>query len=173
MNLRFVRGSGVQLITAAVAIGLLAGAVYMFTHNPRAPAVTLPLIDGRLAHSDDWRGKVVLVNFWATSCAICVKEMPALVDTYQAVAGPSFEMVAVAMAYDAPARVVHFARQRALPFKVAFDARGEIAEAFGDIAATPTTLLIDRNGHIVERIVGPPDFAWLQGRLRTLLALPT
>ncbi len=172
MTLRFFRGASGQLITAATAIALFAGAVYMFTHNPRAPAVSLPLIDGRLAHSDDWRGKVVLVNFWATSCAICVKEMPALVDTYKAVAGPSFEMVAVAMAHDAPARVVHFARQRGLPFKVAFDARGEIASAFGNIAATPTTLLIDRDGRIVERIVGAPDFSWLRARLRALLALP-
>lgn len=144
----------------------------MFTHNPRVPAVSLPLIDGRLAHSDDWRGKVVLVNFWATSCPICVKEMPALVDTYRTAAGPAFDMVAVAMAYDAPARVVHFARQRALPFKVAFDPRGEIATAFGGIAGTPTTLVIDRDGRIVERIVGRPDFSWLQGRLRALLAPP-
>ena len=172
MNLRFIRGANTQLITAAVVIGLLGAAVYMFTHNPRAPAVSLPLIDGRLAHSDDWRGKVVLVNFWATSCAICVEEMPALVATYRAVAGPAFEMVAVAMAYDAPARVSHFARQRALPFKVSVDPRGEIADAFGDIVGTPTTLLIDRDGRIVDRIIGRPDFAWLQARLRAVLAQP-
>ena len=90
------------------------------------------------------RGKVVVVNFWATDCPVCLREMPRLVETHQKFVKRGYETVAVAMWHDPPIRVVAYAEKNALPFKVAFDPVGEHAKAFGDLTLTPTTFVIDK-----------------------------
>ena len=128
------------------------------------------LLDGSAVQTADLRGKVTLVNFWATSCTICVAEMPHIVDTYRKYAPQGFETLAVAMRYDPPSYVVNYARTRQLPFKVAIDNVGAAAQAWGPVEATPTTFLLNRRTEIVERIVGEPDFARLHQRIEQLLA---
>ena len=80
-----------------------------------APAVLYTLLDGAKANRA-LRGKVVLVNFWATSCASCVAEMPQIAGTFDQFKGRGFETLAVAMSYDAPALVARFTESRRLPF---------------------------------------------------------
>lgn len=135
-----------------------------------APASTFVLIDGSSTTTDELKGKVMLVNFWATTCVSCVREMPALVATYNKYRTQGFDTVAVAMDYDPPAWVLNFAQTRQLPFKVALDNTGEIARAWGDVRLTPTTYLVDRQGRIVKRYVGEPDFAALHQLIEKLLA---
>ena len=135
-----------------------------------APASTFVLIDGSSTTTDELKGKVMLVNFWATTCVSCVREMPALVATYNKYRTQGFDTVAVAMDYDPPAWVLNFAQTRQLPFKVALDNTGEIASAWGDVRLTPTTYLVDRQGRIVKRYVGEPDFAALHQLIEKLLA---
>ena len=112
----------------------------------------------------------MLVNFWATSCVTCVKEMPQIVDTHRKYQPRGYETLAVAMSYDPPAYVASFAQSRQLPFGVVIDNTGAIAKAYGDIQLTPTTFLIDKKGAIVKRYVGEPDFAALHGLVEKLLA---
>lgn len=135
-----------------------------------APESTFVLIDGNKTSTADLKGKVTLVNFWATSCSSCVQEMPELVHTYDKFKDKGFETVAVAMAYDPPAYVLSYAQTRQLPFKVALDNTGEIAQNWGDVQLTPTTYLIDKKGQIVKRYVGPPDFNALHQLIDQLLA---
>jgi peroxiredoxin len=135
-----------------------------------APASTFVLLDGRQTTTADLKGKVTLVNFWATTCVTCVKEMPQIVATHQKYAARGFETVAVAMSYDPPAWVLNFAQSRQLPFKVALDNTGEIAQAWGDVKLTPTTYLVDKQGQIVKRYVGEPDFNALHALIEKLLA---
>ena len=137
-----------------------------------APSVTFVTLKGEKIDSAALRGKVVLVNFWATDCPICLKEMPQLVATHQQFQARGFETVAVAMWYDPPVRVVQYVEKTALPFKVAFDPVGEHARAFGEITLTPTTFVIDKRGNIVSRIVGEPDFAKLRAMIEAKLAEP-
>jgi peroxiredoxin len=134
-----------------------------------APDFDYTLLDGRAAQSSALRGQVVLVNFWATTCAVCVAEMPQLIATHQRFAARGLQTLAVAVQYDPPARVVGFAEARGLPFDVVIDNTGRIARSFGDVAATPTTFVIDRRGRIARRWVGSPDFAVLHGLIETLL----
>ena len=116
------------------------------------------------------RGKVVLVNFWATTCAICVKKMPLMVATHQKFSARGFETLAVAMSYDPPASVVYFTESRRLPFTVVIDNTGSVARSFGDVKLTPTSVLINKRGEIVKRYVGEPDFAALHTLVEALLA---
>jgi peroxiredoxin len=135
-----------------------------------APAVTYTLLDGRSASSASWPGKVMLVNFWATSCAVCVREMPQLAALHQRLAARGYDTLAVAMAYDPPAHVANFVATRSLPFGVAIDNTGVIARAFGDVRETPTSVLVDKQGRIVRRYVGAPDFDALRALVEQLLA---
>lgn len=139
------------------------------TRDP-APQSTFVLIDGTQSTTADLKGKVALVNFWATTCVSCVKEMPALIATHNKYKDQGFDTVAVAMSYDPPAWVLNFAQTRQLPFKVALDNTGEVAQAWGDVKLTPTTYLVDKQGQIVKRFVGEPDMAALHRLIEDLLA---
>ena len=154
-----------SLALFAVCSALLAGCA-----RDSAPAVDYVLLDGQKASSRQWAGKVMLVNFWATSCATCVKEMPQIVATHQKFQARGLDTLAVAMSYDPPAFVSKFAETRRLPFGVAIDNTGSVAQAFGPVQMTPTTFLINKRGEIVKRYVGEPDFAALHGLIEQLLA---
>jgi peroxiredoxin len=159
------------LYLAAVAALLVAGWLLLRTPGlGQAPATTFVLLDGSTQSTADLRGRVVLVNFWATSCTSCVAEMPRLVSTYEKYRSRGYETVAVAMSYDPPSYVVNFSQSRKLPFKVAFDNTGAVARAWGDVRLTPTTFLVDKQGGIVKRYVGEPDFAELHRLIEGLLA---
>jgi peroxiredoxin len=152
---------------AAVAIG---AALVVGTGSQAAPASTFVLLDGSSRATADFRGKVTLVNFWATSCTTCVAEMPEMVATFDKYKARGYEHVAVAMAYDPPSYVVNFAQTRKLPFKVAIDNTGAVAKAWGDVQLTPTTYLVNKQGEIVKRYVGAPDFGELHKLIEKLLA---
>jgi peroxiredoxin len=151
---------------------VLSPVVWLAACNARqsAPQFSYTVLDGRRASSQTLLGKVVLVNFWATNCVTCVKEMPELVATHQKFVGRGFETLAVAMSYDPPAQVAHFAQSRALPFAVVIDNTGAIAKGFDDVRLTPTTYLIDKRGAIAQRYVGEPDFGALHALVEKLLA---
>jgi peroxiredoxin len=135
-----------------------------------SPESNFVLLEGSRISTSQLRGKVTLVNFWATSCASCVAEMPNLVSTYSKYQAQGFDTVAVAMRYDPPSYVVNFAQTRQLPFKVAIDNTGEIAQAWGEVKLTPTTYLLDKQGVIVKRYVGAPNFTELHQLIERLLA---
>ena len=135
-----------------------------------APESNFVLLDGSRMSTSQLRGKVTLVNFWATSCTTCVAEMPQVIATYDKYQAQGFDTVAVAMSYDPPSYVVNFAQTRKLPFKVAIDNTGDIAQAWGDVKLTPTTYLLDKQGAIVKRYVGTPNFAELHQLIEKLLA---
>jgi peroxiredoxin len=150
---------------AAATLGLSA-----CSGRDAAPESTFVLLDGSKATTADLKGKVTLVNFWATTCVTCVKEMPEIVATWHKYQAQGFDTVAVAMEYDPPAWVLNFAQSRQLPFKVALDNTGEIAQRWGDVKLTPTTYLVDKQGQIVKRYVGEPDFPALHALIEKLLA---
>jgi peroxiredoxin len=158
------------LILAAVLAVAVAAVLFLLPlRTTPAPNVTFVSIQGESIAIAPPRSKVVLVNFWATDCPICVREMPDLVETYEKYRGRGLELVAVAMRHDPPSHVTRFAEANRLPFKVALDSLGEHAKAFGGVRGTPTTFVIDRHGNIAERIVGRPDFDQLNARIEKLL----
>jgi len=161
-----------KLLLPLSVITLLGGLWFALASPERAPQVSFSTLDGRQITSADLKGRVALINFWATSCPGCVAEMPKLVDTYQRYHAQGFEVVSVAMSYDPPDHVLHFAKKNALPFPVALDADGRLAMAFGDVQVTPTAIVIDQNGNIVRRVMGELDFAALHALLDQKLRRP-
>ncbi|RJG16970.1 TlpA disulfide reductase family protein [Massilia cavernae] len=161
--------------TKPAAIGallvLLAAAGYVvFNKSTPAPDVTFINLKGEKISTQSLRGKVVMVNFWATSCVTCVKEMPQMVETYNKFKGQGLEFVAVAMKYDPPNYVINFTETRKLPFTVALDSGGDIAKSFGDVSLTPTTFVISKDGKIIKRYVGEPKFTELHALLQKEIA---
>jgi peroxiredoxin len=139
------------------------------TRQEAMPQFRYTRLDGSVGSSQALRGQVLLVNFWASNCAPCVREMPAFVALHRSCAGRGLQTLAVSMRDDPPARVADFAAARRLPFDVVIDNTGAIAAAFGDVRLTPTTFVIDRRGTIVRRVVGEADFAALQTLVTRLL----
>ena len=81
----------------------------------------------------------------------------------------SLEFIAVAMSYDPPNYVLNYSETRQLPFKVALDVDGSAAKSFGDVKLTPTTFLIDKQGNVLKRYVGIPEFPALHQLLEQAL----
>ena len=157
------------IVTLAVGVGGYL-AFQSVGAKDMAPNVGYTLLDGKQSTTDQQRGKVLLVNFWATSCTTCVHEMPQIVATHEKFKSRGFDTLAVAMSYDPPAYVINFAETRKLPFGVAIDNTGAIAKSFGQVQLTPTSVLINKRGEIVKRYVGEPDFAALHQLVEKLLA---
>ncbi len=156
---------------AATALALAVGVgVYVGVGATEAPASTFVLLDGSKKSTEDLKGKVTLVNFWATSCVTCVGEMPKVIATYDKYKAQGYDTLAVAMSYDPPSYVMNYVETRKLPFKVAIDNTGKVAQAWGDVQLTPTTYLVNKRGEIVKRYVGEPDFDELHKLIEKLLA---
>ncbi len=156
-------------LVAALALAGLSG-LPGCTGAQAAPESTFVLLDGSKQTTADLKGKVTLVNFWATSCVTCVAEMPKVISTYNKYKGQGYDTLAVAMSYDPPSYVVNYTQTRQLPFKVAIDNTGKVAKAWGDVQLTPTTYLVNKRGEIVKQYVGEPDFAALHQLIEKLLA---
>jgi peroxiredoxin len=155
---------------AAAALLAIGAAAWLATAADVAPASTFVLLDGSSKTTADLKGRVTLVNFWATSCVTCVGEMPKVIATYDKYHGKGYDTLAVAMSYDPPSYVVNYTETRKLPFKVAIDNTGAVARAWGDVQLTPTTFLVNKRGEIVKRFVGEPNFAELHQLIEKLLA---
>jgi peroxiredoxin len=159
-----------KILLAVVALGIAAGVALALVPRPAAPEVQFAVLSGENFSTSDLRGKVVLVNFWATWCTTCIEEMPKMIDTYRKFAPRGYEMVAVAVQSDHPNAVAAFTQKRALPFKVALDGNGDIARQFGRIRITPTSFLIDKNGRVLKEYVGEPDWAEFHALVEKALA---
>ena len=159
-----------KLIFFSVAIAVVLGLGLFFNSGPsQAPLTSFVLLDGTQRTTADMKGKVTLVNFWATSCTSCVAEMPNLIATHEKYKAKGFDTLAIAMSYDPPSYVVNFSQTRNLPFNVAIDNTGNVAKAWGDVKLTPTTYLVNKRGQIVKRYVGEPDFKELHLLIESLL----
>ena len=160
-----IRRRALAGLTALALTAALAGCA-----QDAAPESTFVLLDGSRQTTADMKGKVTLVNFWATSCTTCVAEMPQIVATYDKYKDKGYDIIAVAMQYDLPSYVVNFAQTRKLPFKVAIDNTGKVAQAWGDVKLTPTTYIVNKQGQIVKKYVGAPNFDELHKLIEKLLA---
>ena len=123
-----------------------------------APDFTLDDMDGEAYSLHDYRGKVVLINFWATWCPPCRKEMPALEALYKKLGGESFAVLAVNQWEDPDHVFAYTGELNVFPtFPILFDPESAISEDYG-VKGLPTSFLIDKQGRLAYRAVGGRDF---------------
>lgn len=128
-------------------------------------AVTLP--DGRALSSDSLRGKVVLVNFWATWCPYCRKEKPAIDAFWQDYRDRGFEVISISI--DDPAeKIAAWMQDKDYAFMAA-PTNASVTAAFGNIASVPTSFIVDTNGHIRHKIAGQVHYPRLEKLVTPLL----
>ncbi len=134
-----------------------------------APDFQLDRLDGEgpVALSD-FRGRVVLVNFWATWCKPCEDEMPSMERLYRALHPSGFELVAVSVDEDRN-EVAAFRDRLAISFPIALDPGQEVSRLY-QTTGFPESLLVDRDGTVLERYVGPRDWGIYRQRVQSLLS---
>ena len=154
-----------RMVAALVVLVAAAAGTYAVYPKPAAATAAFTTIDGRQIALSDLRGKIVLVNFWATTCGICMAEMPELIATYRQYQPRGLEVIAVAMPYDDPQQVRQYAAKQALPFPVVFDEGGALARDHEQVRVTPVTFVIDQSGQRISKTVGILHFAKLRAFL--------
>jgi cytochrome c biogenesis protein CcmG, thiol:disulfide interchange protein DsbE len=177
------RGSGRRrLAIAAMSVAVLAGALVLRHQRPTAPTAarahssataalapqfSLKGLNGEQVSLSDYRGKVVLIDFWATWCAPCKIEIPKLVKLQKKYAGEGLQVIGISMD-DGPEPVRGFARDFAINYPVAMG-DVKVAEAYGGILGLPVAFLIDREGHIYRKMVGDAEMEQVESDVRSLL----
>jgi peroxiredoxin len=122
-----------------------------------APDFTLPLVGGGEVKLSDLRGKVVLVNFWATWCPPCKAEMPSMERLYAQIKNRGFELLAINAEVDGLEILPEFLQQHPHTFPIPVDTEGEVQTGYG-VFRFPESFIIDRDGRIVEHIIGARDW---------------
>ncbi|MGH7822168.1 MAG: TlpA disulfide reductase family protein [Candidatus Binatia bacterium] len=154
-------------MTARIALSVLLGALFVAAlfvavRGPdrplEAPDFVLPDLDGSAVRMRDLRGKVVVLNLWATWCPPCVEEMPTLERLHRRMQGQDFMLLAVSQD-ESPDVVAPWIREHGFTFPVLLDPRGEVGHALG-ATGYPETFVVDRQGRIVHHHVGFRD--WME-----------
>lgn len=162
------KGKWIAATTLCLLLVALVTSVYLVQTVKDVPRLSLQAINGQTINLASLNGVPTLVTFWATSCSTCMQEMPHLIDLYRELKADGFEIIAIAMKYDPPNRVVQLARDRSLPYPVILDIEGNAASAFGDISATPTSILVGPDGKILKTLQGKIDFESLRQQIRQM-----
>jgi len=129
-----------------------------------APNFTLSELAGQTLHLSDYRGKVVLLNFWASFCAPCLEEMPALEALWQDYREQGFVVIAVAADRGSVDPVRNFVETGNYSFPIPLDPDGDVRKQY-EVMALPTTYLIGRDGRFAGRVLGAREWNSTQGRL--------
>jgi thiol-disulfide isomerase/thioredoxin len=152
---------------AAAAAGVPADGPVQFVDAPVAVGpFSAADLDGRRVSPDAWRGRVAVVNFWATWCLPCRKEIPALAALQRKYPG---DLVVVGVLQDgaSPEFVRSFTRGLGVNYSIV-QSRMEIERAFAEVLALPTTYIVDRDGRVVSTHVGEIDPIRVEREVRSL-----
>ncbi len=173
-------GLALGLVFAAALVGLLAWALVQSGGQPRqalvnarfgevsvqpraAPAFTLKLLDGEVLAADDLKGKLVMVDFWASWCPPCRQEAPVLAQVYQEYRSRGVEFVGIAI-WDDEGQARNYVKRYGITYPNGLDERGTIAIDYG-VTGIPEKYFITPAGQVVRKFIGPME----ADRLRQVL----
>jgi len=163
-------------INLKAVVPLLAGAAFLFdgiqSHaadlKKAAPEWQLNDVDGKPVKLSDFKGKVVILDFWATWCPPCRAEIPGFVAIQKKYADKGFTMVGVSLDEQGPSVVKSFMHNFGMNYPVVM-ANQKIVLDYGGITAIPTTFVIDRQGNVVTAYQGAMDQATFESVIGPLL----
>ena len=132
-------------------------ALVRFGEKVKAQNFALKDLKGNEVHMEDYRGKVIFLNFWATWCQACLVEMPSMEKLYRELKNKDFIILAVDMQEDLE-QVIKFKEKFELSFPILLDTDGVVASYYG-VNAIPATFLVDRAGYLYAAAMGARDWA--------------
>ena len=157
--------SKIRIAQFAVLASIAAATVFfmLYSHRPLpvrtgsvAPDFNLPKLDGRNVSLRDFRGRVVVLNFWATWCPPCVEEMPSLISFAEQMDPQGITVLGASVDYDGEA-LSKFIARNGIRFPIVRDKDQRIASRYGTFKY-PETYIIDREGRISEKLIGPMNW---------------
>jgi peroxiredoxin len=153
----------------AMALVLLAGTAFAADAGGPAPSFTLAALTGQQAALSQYKGQVVMVNFWATWCGPCQQEMPLLDQMYKKYKPAGFTLIGVNVDKEGPA-VKDLMARRPVSFPVVLDPANQVSKAY-HVSEMPSSVFIDRKGEIryIHRGYRPGDENEYQDRIRQLI----
>jgi len=173
-KIMFTTGVGVALLVSASAL-LPTDHAEAQSRAPNAvlaPDFTLQSLAGERYTLSGLRGKVVLVNFWATWCPPCRREIPDLSRIYTEYKDQGLMILGISLDDLSKEEIQRFARNYKIPYPILHGARselGKVAKAYGGVNSIPTTFLVDRDGYIRDMFIGSRDEETFLQSIRPLL----
>jgi peroxiredoxin len=151
-----------------IALLVVAGvSVYIYSNLPSTTAVVagdvapdfqLEDTKGNQISLADLRGKVILVNFWATWCPPCIEEMPSMERLHEAMAGDDFVMLAINTEQNGRTVVPEFLKKTPYTFPILYDDKGVVQQLYS-VYKFPESFIVGKDGTVVEKIIGPLDWS--------------
>lgn len=138
------------------------------TTYPIAPNFELQGSDGKTVRLSDFKGKVVILDFWATWCAPCRMEIPGYVDLYKKYNDKGLEIIGVSLDRDGWTPVKPFMDSYKINYPIVMG-NMQVVQAYGGINSIPTTFIINRKGEVVERKIGAREIDYFEQILANLL----
>ena len=135
----------------------------------QAPNVVFKTVDGKMYDLSKLTGKVVIVNFWATWCGPCRKEIPDFIEFYKNYKDKGLEILGVSLDREGWEKVTPFLKQTPINYPIVLG-NGEIAGKFSKFNAIPTTFIIDKSGKIVDEHTGVMTKSQLEAKVKALLS---
>ncbi len=134
-----------------------------------APSFTLQDLNGKQVSLSDFKGKVVILDFWATWCPPCVKEIPHFIELYQQYKDQGFAIIGISVDSGGVSVVKSFARKYQVNYPILMT-DGRVDKAYGGIPSIPTTFVIDSAGNIRQKYIGYREKAVFEADIKALLA---
>jgi cytochrome c biogenesis protein CcmG/thiol:disulfide interchange protein DsbE len=147
---------------------MIAFSAVTFAQNKRAPGFTLKTADGKTVQLSKMKGKVVVLNFWATWCGPCRREIPEFIEVYGKLKLKGVEFVGIALDNEGWAKVTPFVTKNAITYPIVLGNEA-LQKAYGGIEAIPTTFIIDKKGNISDKTVGGLDKKQLEKMISAVL----
>lgn len=134
-----------------------------------APNFTSPTTDGKQLKLSDYKGKVVIIDFWATWCPPCRKGIPDLIELKKKYGSKGFEVIGVSVDTDTKDEVIPFVKENGINYPVVYDVNRNISNLYGGIEAIPSTFVIDKKGKIVANYQGIMPKETYENHIKKLL----
>jgi thiol-disulfide isomerase/thioredoxin len=154
----------ISILTLVLAIGF---ASTVTAQQKKASDFSLKSADGVAHQLSKLKGKVVLVNFWATWCGPCRQEIPDFIEAYKKYKGKGLEIIGISLDQDGWTKVTPFVKQNQITYPVVLGDE-QVVENYGGVDAIPTTFLVDKSGNIVDKHVGAMRLNQLEAKLKPL-----
>ena len=163
--MKSLRRYGLIIVGLIAAFFIVQG---LMNQQQAMPEISFKDIDGQSHSLADYKGKPILVIFWATDCPGCIAEMPELITLHNDFSSQGLTMIGVAMPHDSVEHIQTMRANKKLPYIITWDENAEISQVFGNVRVTPTHFLISPEGEIVMRKIGTLNSALLHNMLKEM-----